>query len=260
VAEHARSSTQDRWLPPLRRMTGSGARLFCFPYAGGSATAFATWPERLPGVDVRPVHLPGRGSRLHEMPIPELHPITQTLAVELLPLLDRPFAFFGHSMGALLAFEMTRYLTRHELPLPTHLFASGRRAPQIRDEDVPSPGLPDAEITELLRTLGGTPPEVLDEPELIALILPALRADFAVCASYEYSAEPPLACPITVFGGDDDEESAPGYLEAWQDQTTAPLRIRKFPGGHFFLQTHENAVLEEMGATIRQGAMRGTHV
>jgi medium-chain acyl-[acyl-carrier-protein] hydrolase len=254
LAELAPSGTLERWLPSLRRITESCARLFCFPYAGGSATVFASWPERLPGVDIRPVQLPGRGNRLHEAPISGWQAIVHGLAPALPPLLDRPFAFFGHSMGALLAFEMTRFLRRQGHRLPAHLFVSGCRAPHIPDADRISPDLPEEAFRARLRALGGTPPEVLGDRELMALFMPALRADFAVCATYECRTEPPLPCPITVFGGRDDEESTPEQLEEWQAHTTEILRIREFPGGHFFLQDNEDLLLADVGETLRNAA------
>jgi surfactin synthase thioesterase subunit len=243
------------WLPALRRGTAAQARLFCFPFAGGSPTTFATWPERLPGVDVRPVHLPGRGNRRHEPAFHDVEAIVRALGPALVPLLDRPFAFFGHSMGAVLAFEVARYLRRHRFRQPMHLFVSGHRAPHIPDDTGPLPDVTDAALMAWLRAKGGTPPEVLQEPGLMALVLPVLRADRSVCASYVHAPESPLACAITVFGGVDDEESAPGFLEAWRTHTVRGTRLKKFPGGHFFLHAYAGALLAEIGATLSAATM-----
>lgn len=240
-----------RWLPVLRRRAHVDLRLFCFPYAGGAVSMFADWPGHLPPtVDVRPVHLPGRGTRLHEAPMTHASSIIAALAPALLPLLDAPFAIFGHSMGALLAFETTRFLRRHGLRLPVRLFVSGRRAPHLTEEGVPSPDAPDEQIVAWLRDLNGTPREVLDDPELMRLVLPPLRDDIRICRSYDYLDEPPLACPIVALGGRDDEESIDGRLEAWQRHTTGRCIVLRFPGDHFYLHTAEHLLLDALRRSL----------
>ena len=244
------------WLPPLRTPARSHLRLFCFPYAGGSASAFARWPDLLPAtVDVRPVQLPGRWNRMRETPLTRFEDALRVLAQVLPPFFDRPFAFFGHSMGALLAFEMARYLQREGLPQPLHLFVSGRRAPHMPDTDLLPAGLNDQEFNERLRELNGTPNEVLQNPELMSLLLPSIRADFDVCRSHEYVPGPPLACPLTVFGGIDDIESAEDRLEAWDMHTTGPRMLFKFPGDHFYLHSAEASLLRVLGASLRSLTM-----
>jgi medium-chain acyl-[acyl-carrier-protein] hydrolase len=239
------------WLPVLRPATHARLRLFCFPYAGGSASAYARWPERLPaGVDVRPVQLPGRWNRLREPPLTRFDDVVRAIADVLPPYVDRPHALFGHSMGALLAFEIAGRLRERGLPPPLSLFVSGHRAPQLPDTDLPGADLNDPAFIERLRGLDGTPREVLDSPALMTLLLPTIRADFNVCRSYAYVPGAPLACPITVFGGADDTETADGRLEAWSIHTTARSTVYRFPGGHFYIHSAEALLLKALSASL----------
>lgn len=222
-------------------------RLFCFPYAGGSALVYRNWAERLPvQVEVCPVQLPGRGHRLREPAISQMLPLADAVMREIRPLMDKPFAFFGHSMGATLAFEIARLLRKSEAAQPSHLFVSGRSAPQVIDTDPPTYNLPEPELLEELRRLNGTPPEVLDEPELLTLMLPLIRADFEAIQTYPYVEEPPLGCPISVYGGLQDDDVSRESLEAWCEQTTASCTLRMFPGDHFFINTTREWLLQTL--------------
>ena len=218
-------------------------RLFCFPYAGGNAGSFRAWQSLLPQfVQVAAVQPPGRGERLSEPAFKHLPDMVQVLGPTLLPFLNKPFAFFGHSMGALIVLELTRWLRRTNKPLPIHLFISGRRAPQFPDEEPPSHDLPEAEFIERLRELNGTPQEVLHHPELMQLMIPLLRADFSVCETYQYEVELPLNCPITVFGGLGDIEVPREKLEPWRELTTSSFSLHIFPGDHFFIHSAQNEI------------------
>ena len=156
---------------------------------------------------------------------------------------DQPFAFFGHSMGAVVAFELARLLRRRSQPLPRLVVASGARAPQFRRGHVPPHEPSEAEFIDSLRRLQGTPPEVLDNPDLMRLILPALRDDATVYRNYIYAEEPPLGCPILAYGGAEDPNVHRHHLEAWAEQTTMAFALRVFPGGHFYVQTHRQEFL-----------------
>jgi medium-chain acyl-[acyl-carrier-protein] hydrolase len=216
----------------------------CFPHAGGAASAFADWHAWMPtGIEVRPVQLPGRWNRIAEEPFTSVRDIVEALGEFIPPLLDRPFALFGHSMGALVAFEVCRYLRRHGLPAPVHLFVAGRRAPHLPETDGLSASLPQAEFLERLRKLDGIPEKVLESPELIEVLMPALRADVAACEAYRYVPEAPLGCPIMVVGGSSDPETAGERLEAWRTHTSKAFAVRVFPGGHFFLKTQPADIL-----------------
>jgi medium-chain acyl-[acyl-carrier-protein] hydrolase len=237
------SKTLTPWLTNSKLNARAKLRLFCFPYAGGSSLIFRNWQGNLPpAVEVCPVQLPGRGNRLREPVFTQAQPLVRALAEGLLPHVDVPFAFFGHSMGAMLSFELARHLRREHNVEPRHLFVSGRRAPQVPSFEAPTYDLPTAEFIEALRHLNGTPPEVLSQSELMQKMIPLLRGDFEVCDTYSYTPEPPLSCPITVFGGLQDTGVKREHLDAWREQTGAAFFLRMLPGDHFFLNK-EQAVL-----------------
>ncbi|MFN3325485.1 MAG: thioesterase domain-containing protein [Bryobacteraceae bacterium] len=224
------------WFPAPRRETSPRFRLFCFPNAGGGAAVFRTWSERLPEtIELRAARLPGRESRIGEPPITRMQPLIDTIAQAIQPLLDLPCVFFGHSMGAGVAFELTRQLRREGHPLPVALLVAGARAPQLRTEGPTGSDPSDAELLADLKRLDGIPKVVLENQELLSLLLPALRADIALYRHYVYTAEPPLNLPIRAYCGREDPNLEPQHLEAWRSQTTAGFCTRQFPGGHFFL-------------------------
>lgn len=228
------------WFADLRPKPQAQFRLFCFPYAGGNAAAiYRNWLGNSPLIEMCPVQLPGRGARIREAAHTSLDQLIQEIAPAIIPFLDKPFAFFGHSMGAMISFELTRALRRAGASLPAVLFVSGRGAPHIPDVDPPTYDLPEDEFIQELRSLNGTPKEVIEHPELMKLMIPLLRADFSTCQTYAYSAEPPLDCPIIVLGGLDDREVAPELLHPWREHTTGAFKLQLLPGDHFFL--HGNA-------------------
>lgn len=230
-----------------KRRPEATLRLFCFPYAGGSALIYRQWADYLPPqVGVCPVQLPGRGHRLREVPLSRMTPLVAIVAQEIRPLLNSPFAFFGHSMGATIAFEIARLLRRDGGPQPSHLFVSGRSAPQLPQTDLPTYNLPEPELIEDLRRLNGTPPEVFNEPDMLKMMLPMIRADFEVIQTYTYVEEPALDCPITVYGGLQDQEVKRESLDAWSAQTTAPCGVRLFPGDHFFINETRELLLQTL--------------
>lgn len=245
------SAQTNKWLDCSRLKSHAKARLFCFPYAGGAASIYRNWSQRLPmSIEVCPVQIPGRGNRLSEAPYSNLFTLVEALGEVLLPYLDRPFAFFGHSMGALIGFELAHLLRDANKPEPTQLFVSGRCAPQAGKKDDPTYKLPEAEFIEELRRLKGTPAEALEQPELMQMMLPILRADFEICQTYEYSHETPLTCPIKAYGGLQDDEVSREDLEAWSRHTTASTRLRMFPGDHFFLHSSEQALLQTLARDL----------
>lgn len=219
-------------------------RLFCFPYAGGGALVFREWADILPlSVEVCPVQLPGRGGRLKETPINGLPQLVEVASKALLPYFDKPMAFFGHSMGGLLSFEIARRLRKeHDIKL-LHLFVSGSRAPQLPDPNPPIHMLPNEAFIEELNSLNGTPADVLQNPELMQLMLPALRADFAITETYTYQPDSPLGCDLIAFGGLQDKEVSQGEIEAWREQTNGLFTLKMLPGDHFFLNSARSLLL-----------------
>jgi medium-chain acyl-[acyl-carrier-protein] hydrolase len=245
-------TSRTRWLPGFREKPEARLRMFCFPYAGGSAASFRGWPDAFPAsIQVAAVQLPGRGERLSEPAFKHLPEMVQALGSALSPYLNKPFAFFGHSMGALILIELTRWLRRTGGPMPIHLFVSGRRAPQVPDDTAPTYDLPEAEFIDRLRQLNGTPQVVLDHPELMQLMVPLLRADFGVCETYQYDSEPPFDIPITVFGGRDDVEVSREKLEPWREHTTGSFSLHIFPGDHFFVHSAQNNIIRIIQERLR---------
>lgn len=234
------------------RTVNANARLnlICFPYAGGGAQIFNSWHTGLvtSEIQVCAVQYPGRGSRVREQAFTDCQALVDAFMPHLLPLLNKPFALFGHSMGAIIAFEVARLLQEQYGLRAERLFVSGRRAAQIPMTERPTYNLPDKEFTEELRRLNGTPHEVLDHPELMQLMIGIIRADFTLTQTYKYLPGPKLNCPLSVFGGLRDTDVAREQLEAWCELTSNGCSLRMFEGDHFFIQTNQALVLK----TVRE--------
>jgi surfactin synthase thioesterase subunit len=243
-----RSAKKPEWFAGLEDMRSGKLTLFCFPYAGGGTMAYRGWREALPDTVIVAARLPGRESRLGEPPVESMDPLVETLGVELLPHLREPFAFFGHSMGAILAFELIRWLRERGQVLPVALHASAARAPQYRLNHQPSPEPEEEAFLEELKRLEGMPRDVLENPELMRLALPALRADTNLYRKYVYQPGEPLPLPIHTYGGSSDPGIQREHLENWRRQTTTAFSVRQFEGGHFYLQHAQGEFL----AALRQ--------
>jgi medium-chain acyl-[acyl-carrier-protein] hydrolase len=231
-------STAEIWFAYRRPRPQACLRLFCFPYAGGNATLYRQWSDLLPTqIDVCPIQLPGRGNRLSEPPASHISPLLTMLLPAFSSYLDMPYAFFGYSMGASIAFELVRAFRQRDYPLPVHLFVSARRAPQLPHQKTFVHTLPDTEFLEELRKLNGTPEEVLRNTEILQLSLPTLRADFALCETYAYKPQVPLTCPISAYGGLQDPDVTRDDLAAWRHMTDGAFKVQLFEGDHFFLQS-----------------------
>jgi medium-chain acyl-[acyl-carrier-protein] hydrolase len=228
-------------------------RMFCFPYAGGGASVYRGWGASLPAdVELCPVQLPGRESRMREQPFDRPEPMVLALADALKPYMDMPFLFFGHSMGAMLSFELSRELRRRGQALPLHVFVSGRRAPQMPAREEPIHDLPEPEFLAKLRELNGTPEEVLQHEELMRLLIPILRADFAINETYAYTPEEPLECGLSAFGGLGDEDVTREDVAGWREHTSGRFRMRMLPGDHFFLHGSKDLVLEAVSRDLAE--------
>ncbi|MEU1284235.1 thioesterase domain-containing protein [Kitasatospora sp. NPDC005856] len=228
-------------------------RLFAFPFAGSGAAVYRPWTVHLPStVELRAVQLPGRQDRIAEPAEHDLAELVGRLADEIEPLLtERPFAFFGHSMGALLAVELTRELRRRGAPQPLALGLSGWPNPRGGLPRESYEGLSDEQFLDRVTRLGGIPDEVLAAPELLDLVLPTLRADFTVVESHVYREQEPFDLPVSVFGGTGDPFTVAGGLADWQYETSSATTVRQYPGRHFYLLQHAPAVLGAFAADVR---------
>ncbi|QSB13990.1 thioesterase [Natronosporangium hydrolyticum] len=219
--------------------------LFCLPYAGGSAPrVYGEWAHRVPEpIQVVPLELPGRGARIAEPLLTRVNALTDDALGAVLPRVDRPFALFGHSLGALIAFELARRLEHLHRRVPAHVIVSGHGAPQLPPSPETDYQLPMPEFKRRLRDLAGTPEEILANEELLELFAPIIRADFEAADTYRYRPTPRLSCPLTVYGGLTDPEAEVSTLSPWQEQTSAHCAVRVLPGGHFFLHHETDALL-----------------
>lgn len=225
------------WLRCYAKRPDASGQIVCFGPAGAAASYFRGWAEHAPAdVEVWALALPGRERRAGEPPIRRMDELADQIAGELRPRLKRPTLLFGHSMGASVAVEVTRRLEAADGGLPAALVVSGRPGPR-RQREAPRnlDTFGDAEVVEYVRALGGTPAELLDDPELRELILPAFRADFALIGRYRPAPGPPLTTPATVIWGDCDPEVGADDARDWATVLQRLRAVRSFPGGHFFL-------------------------
>jgi medium-chain acyl-[acyl-carrier-protein] hydrolase len=234
-----------------RFLKDSAFPLFCFPYAGGGSRIFAGWQELLRGgIKVCPVELPGRGHRWNEALLPSMSSLVEDLRVGLRPYLTRRFAFFGHSMGALLAFELARSLRRNDGREPDHLFVAGAKAPQVKDREIEIHKLPDKEFLDRLLELEGTEAEIFSKPDLLELLIPIVRSDFECVETYSYRDETPLSCPVSAYGGLMDGSCPQQDQRQWQSVTTGTFALRMFPGNHFFVLGSRAELLEAISIEL----------
>jgi len=241
------TAQHSKWFPTAADTRPGQMRLFCFPHAGGGAMSYRAWKGEIQDVcSVTPASFPGREGRISDPLIDDMATLIEALTAEIRHWIDRPFAFFGHSMGAAIAFELARSLRRAGLPLPAALLASGARAPQFRENYTPGPEPSEADFIDELRRLGGLPSEVLDHEELMRLVLPMLRADARLYRNYIYHPEPPFEFPVFAYSGQEDPNVREEHVEAWRQQTTGCFNRHEFAGGHFFLQTNQRVFLAVM--------------
>jgi medium-chain acyl-[acyl-carrier-protein] hydrolase len=239
---HSNSYAETPWIDWRALSNSARFRVFCLPYAGGGVSVYRSWGKKLgPDIDICPVQLPGRESRHGETPFRDMGPLADAAYEALLPYLDTPFAFFGHSFGALIAFELARRTQQHTGL--SRLFVSARRAPHLSEPRPPIAHLPNAAFAAAVQQrYGGIPQAVLDAQDLLDLLLPRLRADFEVLESYECGLDARVSCDVSVFGGQQDVLSAQ-HLQAWQMHTTGDVDVRMLSGGHLYLESHRTELL-----------------
>jgi len=247
------------WVEYLRKRPNPAIRLLCLPYGGASALVFRDWHAALPEfVEVWPIQLPGRGRRFAEPPFQQASRAVDALESAVLREMDRPYALYGFSMGAVLAFELARRAECKGHPPPAHLFVGGRGAPHLPPRTAPTYDLPHDEFVRELRDLGSTPEEILSDPQLLDFFMPTIRADFELAQTYTARPAPPLTCPLTVFGGENDRLSPPQDLSAWKAHTSNSCRVEIYTGGHFFVRDYERQVLnvikDELTRTLEESA------
>jgi len=249
---------------PAAPQPSARLRLLCFPYAGGGTSIYRSWSAQLPPyIELCAIRMPGREGRFAEPPQRRMDRLLALLIDGVLPYLDRPVAFFGHSLGALVSFELARRLRREGLPTPMHLFVSGRRAPHLPDVREPGEpalyGLPDAELIAELRRFGGRIGAAAAAPELLELMLPTVRADFELAGTHEHRDELPLACPITAFGGLEDPAVTEERITAWRAHTRGGFALHMLPGDHFFLHGMAGSIVAQMNQQTRTSIASATH-
>ncbi|RCG28782.1 thioesterase [Streptomyces diacarni] len=244
------------WLRRFHPAPDAGVRLVCFPHAGGSATFYLPVSRMLsPSIEVVPVQYPGRQERRGEPCVSDIGELADRVVEELLSLNTKPLALFGHSMGAVVAYEVARRLESKEIK-PLRLFVSGRRAPsrtrggRVRQRD-------DNGLIDELKKLSGTDSQILDDPDMLRMILPAVRSDYKAVESYRHTPGPRLDCPVVALTGDDDPQVTLDEATAWSEHTVGGFALKVYEGGHFYLNSHTAAVLEVISAGIAEPSMTG---
>jgi medium-chain acyl-[acyl-carrier-protein] hydrolase len=249
-------ASESKWFIARRSSPATTFRLFCFPYAGGGASIFRKWQISLPEeIEVVAVQLPGRENRFNEKPIGQLQALTQSLCEHIQLFFDKPFAFFGHSNGALICFELARTLQRMHLPLPEFVILSAKKPPHIDIDRRNISQLSDNDLIKELERRSGTPRELLQNYEFMQLLAPMLRADFELSENFIYSNDILLDSPTILFHGVDDEITMEQTIR-WQELLLKPAEITKFSGGHFFINEQSEQVLIELNKIINNRVIK----
>lgn len=228
-------------------------RLFCFPYAGGTSASYLSWQDQLDKrVELCAIELPGRGARFREEPICNFRELIKYLAKVVIDNKDLPFAFFGHSLGALVAFETARFCMSHYLPMPKKLLVSGCASPQHPRESIELHKLDDEKLLEELRGLNGTPPEILNNREVMNIMLPIIRADFTLAADYKYFFAKPLNIPLIVLSGRHDADVQQEAIHDWRKESVGEFHTHWYDGDHFFIESNQQEVIGTLNEYLKK--------
>ncbi|WP_224248794.1 thioesterase II family protein [Hyalangium gracile] len=243
------SAATKAWFPYWKPQPGARLRLFCFPFAGGSASVLHRWASLGPSVEVIAVQYPGRETRFHEPPFRRVSALVDTLGPVMLPLLDRPFAFFGYSLGTVISLMLSYWLRRSGAPSPRGVMMAAGLPPKLwRPRNTYT--LSDEGLIGELRRYGAAPPQVLANRELMELLLPMVRADFEMLDTFVHPEEAPLSVPMAVWGGTEDRQPTPESLQTWRDYTTQDFSLQIIPGGHFFIHSAADVLREAVERTL----------
>jgi len=237
----------NKWITCPEARPEARFRLFCLPFAGGGASIYRNWSGGLgPDVEVCAIQLPGRENRISDPAISALRPLSETVAHQLALHTSKPYFFYGHSMGGLLAFEILRCFQEQGYALPLTAFIGAHRAPHLPQRRPSFTGMHDSEFIKNISAFGGFEPEILANRELLDFLLPTLRADFEVCDGYQYESSSPLECPLVAFSGINDPEVPPADMDPWSEHSAYALRHVSLSAGHFFLKTHRDELLAHL--------------
>lgn len=227
------------WFTDFGQNPEAPLRLFAFAHAGGGANVFARWGKALPGVHVLAARLPGRESRIAELPFAQMDALMDALIEQVAPRLDRPFVLYGHSLGGLISYELTHRLRERGLRQPERLLIGAYRSPDRKSPHPPLRDLTGSDLIAGMNRYDSMPRAIVDSPELMELLEPMLRADFSLVETYAYRARAPLTVPVVVYYGEQDALITHDHIEAWRDKGNAGVRLHPMPAGHFFHLTHE---------------------
>ena len=240
------------WFTHYNQSKSADYRLFTFPFSGAGSVIYQPWVKgfNVANLQVVGVQLPGREARLHEPALLNLELLIEQLSTAILPYTDKPYSFFGHSLGGLVAFELCRALRKLGANLPENLFVSAFRAPDMINPNPILHRLSDSDLTEKMRAYGGTAEAIISNADLMAILLPIIRADFTIFENYHYLIEPPLDLPITALSGRFDSVVKSSYMKDWCLQTSQTFEHLTFEGDHFFLSKNQQKIIDMLKCKI----------
>jgi medium-chain acyl-[acyl-carrier-protein] hydrolase len=239
------------WFTDFGQGADAPIRLFAFAHAGGGANVFSHWNKALPGAHVLAARLPGRESRIAETAHSAMDTLIDALAEQIAPRLDRPFVFYGHSLGGLIAFELAHRLREQGLRQPERLLVGAYRSPERKSPHPQLHALTDADLVTGLKRYDSMPQSIIDSPELMALLVPMLRADFSLFETYIYRERAPLDQPIVIYYGNDDRMVEPAEMDGWRTKSSADVRLHPIDTGHLFHLRNETELLELIAIEMR---------